>query len=375
MKSCGLGLRVGAALTIAVSTVIAGGLFDLSAPAPARAANLSTPEGCKAAGGTFDPASAQNPLAGCAFPVGGPPTPTAVITATTTCGKLWQMYLADLDAANHDAGWAAQQKLDLQAATVAHNGYVAERCDSGGGGGGGNGPTPGSPGFGQSYVPVTGAPRTTERYNQLTNNGLATMNAGIGFLAAEQAQQQADQQAAQAQADAEDEQEQQAEALRLQQEQQADAQRRANQNDPFVVAANGGAGAGQAGAPGSNPFGPNASSGGGPTPANDGSAPGAAGANPFAPASPDGSAQAGQGAGVANPTGAGGQPQQLAQNDPASDGSNSSGPMILGDPELADSRPSLSFDDCHARNGEVNGPPGARYCIIGTDWYHLQNQD
>ena len=66
--------------------------------------------------------------------MGGTPAPSAQITATTTCGRLWQMYQGDLAAAKNDNHWKAQQDLDMQAATVSKNGYDAEGCNNGGGG-------------------------------------------------------------------------------------------------------------------------------------------------------------------------------------------------------------------------------------------------
>jgi hypothetical protein len=73
-------------------------------------------------------------MPGCAFPVGGNRPATPQVTATTTCGKLWQMYQGDLQNAREDGVANNPNSLDMQAAQIARQGYDAERCPAGGAG-------------------------------------------------------------------------------------------------------------------------------------------------------------------------------------------------------------------------------------------------
>jgi hypothetical protein len=213
-----------------------------------------------------------------------------------------------------------------------------------GGGGGSAGPGNGIPagGFGNGYVPVTGAPGTTARYNQLTNNSFTAINGALGYLPAKQAEDEQRRAEAAAQAEQEEEARQAQLAEQRAQAAAADARSRASMANVF---------AGEQ--PVSSPDNPFATPGAGAA----AGAPGGGGAGSFQVASAND-----------NPFGGGA-------------GTESAAPRRkLGAPGDADGLAPMTWTQCQStpRAEVIKFPEGAAYCVVEVDqpeptnqWRHL----
>jgi len=326
------------------------GVAILTALTPSRAfaadSGIGAPNGCPT-GYRYTPPNANIAIGGCQLINTGPVAARAPVQAGNLCDALRQTYQGYLSAAAQDVGVQSAVDLDNQGANAIMSAYNRGNCANGGGSATGgtalrdqvrqqlanrslgaqmNAVNPN--GFGQTYVPITAPRGTTQNKLQYSNNAMASMNAGLGFLADQEAQDEANRQAQQQQ-EAEEQAERDAQAAQQRAiDAAADAQRRAALDNPFD-------GSQQASAPG-NPF---VGASGNQLPYN---------------------------------------PYQVATNTPSNgnpfttpdQNTNPAQPdRKLGDPAQADSLPFVTRSGCEADHGGIIALPGGAkpYCVIEVD--------